>query len=709
MRVCRAPLSCAFLLIATMPLTTEAQTAPPQGDNPFFEEWTTPFGVPPFDRIKPEHFLPAFKEAVARQRREVEAIANSPDEPTFANTIEAMDRVGLLLSKVAGVFSNLSSANTTEQLQAINREVTPLLSAARDDIRLDPKLFARVDALWARRATLGLTAVQARLLEETHKGFVRGGATLDPAGKQRLREINGTLAMLGVKFGDNLLHDTNAFRLVLDKETDLDGLPPAVVAAAAEAATKAGLGGKWVFTLQAPSIWPFMQYATNRDLRKELLSAYTSRNDHGDAYDNKAVLLETVALRAERARLLGFATHADFVLDENMAKVPANVYGLLKQLWPPARAMAVREAAVLQEAAKAAGATFAIEPWDWRYYTEKVRKARYDLDEQALRPYFELDKVREGVFHVANALYGLTFVPRPDLPSYHPEVKAFEVRDRDGSHLGIFYADYHPRPGKRVGAWSSRFREQRVADGKSIRPVVVNVCNFSRPAGDAPALLSAEEVETLFHEFGHALHSLLSQVPYRGLSGVSRDFVELPSQIMENWAFEPDVLAVYAKHYKTGEAIPAALVEKLRKTETFDQGFATVEYLAASLLDMDWHTVTADRAVGDAGAFERKALARIQMPPQIVVRYRSPYFSHVFGPGGGYAAGYYSYIWAEVLDADAFQAFRQKGLFDPATARAFRTLLEKGNSEDPAVLYRTFRGADPNVAPLLKKRGLTTE
>jgi peptidyl-dipeptidase Dcp len=512
--------------------------------------------------------------------------------------------------------------------------------------------------------------------------------------------------MLGVKFGDNLLHDTNDFRLVIDKAADLDGLPPAVIAGAAEAAKKAGLEGKWLFTLQAPSIWPFMQYARNRDLRKQLLTAYITRNDHGDAYDNKAVLTRIATLRAERAKLLGYQTHAHYVLEENMAKAPDQVYGLLDQLWQPARAMAAGEATALQAVVKSEGGTFEIEPWDWRYYTEKVRKARYDLDEQALRPYFTLENARKGAFHVATKLYGLTFVPRPDLPVYHPEVQAFEVKDADGSHLGVFYTDYHPRAGKRVGAWSSRFREQRIKDGRSIRPVVVNVCNFSRPAGDAPALLSIEEVETLFHEFGHALHSLLAQVPYRGLAGVPRDFVELPSQIMENWVLEPEVLKAYAFHHKTGEVIPAALVEKIKKSETFDQGFATVEYLAASLLDMNWHTITADKAVNDPTAFERETMARIQMPPQIVSRYRSPYFNHIFGPGGGYAAGYYSYIWSEVLDSDAFQAFKEKGLFDQDTAKRFRTLLAKGNSEAPAVLYRTFRGADPSVEPLLVKRGL---
>ena len=579
-----------------------------------------------------------------------------------------------------------------------------MLAAHRDDIRLDPALFPRVKAVWDGRAGLTLDPDQKKLLEDTWKDFVRGGALLPKEGQERLRAINGELATLSVKFGDNLLKETNAYRLVIDKKEDLAGLPERVVAGGAEAAKKAGLEGKWLFTLQAPSLWPFLQCAENRELRRQIFTAYTTRGDHGDATDNKATLARIAALRAERAQLLGYKTHADFVLDENMAKTPARVYGLLDRLWTPAKAVAAREAADLQAAIKADGKDFALEPWDWSLYTEKVREARYALDEQALRPYFALDSVREGAFWVANRLYGLTFTELPNLPAYNPEVKAFEVKDADGSHLAVFYVDYHPRPGKRGGAWSSRYRGTWVEKGGSIRPVVVNVCNFSRPAGDAPALLSIEEVETLFHELGHGLASILSKVRYRGLASPPRDFVELPSQIMENWAIEPEVLQHYAKHWKTGEVIPAALVEKIKKSRQFNQGFATVEYLAASLLDMDWHTVTETKEK-DATAFEGATLERIGMPPQIVPRYRSPYFQHIFA--GGYSAGYYSYIWAEVLDADAFQAFKEKGLFDPATARSFRTnVLERGGSEDAMTLYVRFRGKEPSVEPLLEKRGL---
>jgi peptidyl-dipeptidase Dcp len=695
-----------FIVLIGTPAVAQPQGAAQASANPLLQTWTTPFGVPPFAEIRPEHIVPAIRQAIDEQRRDIDAIATNPQPPTFANTIEALETAGALLTKIRPVFSNLLSAESNDQLQAINRELTPLLTALGDDIRLNPKLFARVKTVWDRRASLGLQPAQHKLLENNYKSFVRGGANLDAAGQARLRKINGELAMLGVKFADSLLHDTNSYRLVIEDQADLAGLPASVVASGADAAKAAKMPGKRVYTLQAPSIWPFLQYADNRELRRQILTAYASRCDHGDEYDTKAVVARTAALRAERAALLGYKTHADFVLEENMAKTPAAVYQLLNQLWTPARAIAVKEAAALQEMIAKEGGTFELEAWDWRYYAEKVKKARYDFDEQAVREYFELGKVRDGAFYVANRLYGLTFTPRPDLPVYHPEVKAFEVKDADGSHLGVFYTDYHPRPGKRVGAWSSSFRSARMKDGKPVRPIVVNVCNFSRPAGDKPALLSLEEVGTLFHEFGHALSSLLSRVPYSGVGGVPRDFVEVPSQIMENWALEPEVLTVYAKHYTSGAVIPAALVQKIEAAEKFNQGFNTVEYLAASILDMDWHTVTATQPQ-DVVAFENASLAKMQMLPQIIVRYRSPYFNHIFGPGGGYASGYYSYIWSEVLDADAFQAFKEKGLFDQATARSFRTnVLERGGSEDAMTLYKRFRGREPSVEPLLVRRGL---
>jgi peptidyl-dipeptidase Dcp len=677
--------------------------------NPLLAEWTTPFGVPPFDLIRPRHFLPAFREAIARHSAEVNAIATNPGPATFANTIEALDASGELLNRVNLVFGNLGSAETNDELQAVAREVSPLTSAHQDDVNLNPALFARVKAVWDSRASLTLAPDQATLLEKAWKRFVRGGAQLSKADQQRLRDVNTELAGATLKFGDNLLQETNAARLVVDNRADLAGLPELVVAGAAEAAKKAGLEGRWLFKPQEPALSPFMMYADNRELRRQLFTAYTTRGDHGNAADNKAVLTRIATLRMERAHLLGYPTHAAYVLDDCMAKTPDKVYGLLDRLWPAAKKVAAREAQALQAAVAADGKSFQLEPWDWFYYREKVLKARYSLDEQALRSYFTLDNVREGVFWTAHRLYGITFTPLPNVPVYNPDVKAFEVKDADGSHLAVFYCDYHPRPGKRVGAWSGRYRDTWVENGRSIRPVVVNVCNFPRPAGDAPALLSLDETETMFHEFGHALHSILSKVRYRGVAQVPRDFVELPSQIMENWALEPELLQVYAKHWKTGEVIPQALVEKIKESRKFNQGFATVEYLAASLLDMDWHTIAEPRAL-DATAFENASLARIGMPAQIYPRYRSPYFQHIFGGGGGgYSAGYYAYIWAEVLDADAFQAFKEKGLFDPATARAFRTeVLERGGSEEAMKLYARFRGREPSIEPLLERRGLNS-
>jgi peptidyl-dipeptidase Dcp len=692
--------SLAVLLLAA-PAAPAPEAPPPP--NPFFQEWKTPFGVPPFDQVRAEHFLPAIEEGMARQKREVAAIAKSTEPATFANTVEALDASGRLLEKVTSVFSNLASAETNDALQAIQKKVAPMQAAHRDDLRLDAALFQRAKAVWDARETLSLEPDQKKLLEDTWKDFVRGGALLRKEGQERLRAINAELSGLSVTFADNLLKETNGYRLVIDRKDDLAGLPDRVVAGAAEAAKKAGLDGKWLFTLHAPSLWPFLQGADDRDLRRQIFAAYTTRADHGDATDNKTTLARIAALRAERAQLLGYRSHADFVLDENMAKTPARVYEFLDRLWAPARAVAAREAADLQAAIEADGKDFALEPWDWPYYTEKVREARFALDEQALRPYFALDRVREGAFWVANRLYGITFTEIPGLPVYHPEVKAFEVKDADGSHLAVFYVDYHPRPGKRGGAWSSRYRGTWVEKGVSVRPVVVNVCNFSRPAGDAPALLSIEEVETLFHELGHGLNSILSKVRYRS-SGPPRDFVELPSQIMENWATEPEVLQHYARHWKTGEAIPTELVEKIKRSRQFNQGFQTVEYLAASLLDMDWHTLAEAKEKAPT-VFEKATLERIGMPAQIVPRYRSPYFQHIFA--GGYSSGYYSYIWAEVLDADAFQAFREKGLFDQATARSFRTnVLERSGSEDAMTLYVRFRGKEPSVEPLLEKRGL---
>ncbi len=677
---------------------------PATASNPFDQEWKTPFGVPPFADIKEEHFLPALKEGMTRQKAEVLAIAGAKDAPTFDNTILTLERSGQYLERVSSVFFNLVGADTTPKLQAVNREAMPLLAAHRDDIHLNQALFLRVKAVWDARSGLQLAPDQARLLEHTYKGFVRSGAALTPDQQTRMRAINAEQSKLGVEFGDRLLKATKAFKLVIEQPAQLAGLPEGNRQAAVVAAKKAGLEGKWLFTLDGPSIWPFLEYAQDRDLRKRLLTGYLDRCSDGGDTDTRATVSRVAALRVEKAQLLGYRTWAEFVLEENMAKDPKGVYGLLDQVWKPALEVAKRERGELQAMMAKDLPGQKLEPWDWRYYAEKVKQAKYDFDEEAVKPYFAIDNVRQGAFAVAGRLYGVSFTEVKGIPVYEKEVRCFEVKEKYGGHLGLLYLDYHPRPGKRGGAWMSSYRSTWLKDGQRVDPVVVNVCNFTAPAGDRPALLTSDEVRTLFHEFGHALHGLFYKGRYRGTGGTPRDFVELPSQVMENWAMEPEVLKLYARHYQTGEVIPEAMVTRMRKAARFGQGFATVEYMAAALLDMDWHTLT-DTKPRDTAAFEKASLAKWGLIDEIPPRYRSPYFSHIMG---GYAAGYYSYIWSAVLDSDAFQAFKEKGnLFDPATAAAFRAeVLSRGGTEDPALLYRRFRGRDPRVEPLLEKRGL---
>jgi peptidyl-dipeptidase Dcp len=675
-------------------------------DNPFFSEFATPFGVPPFDLIKPEHYVPAFERGMAEQKKEVGAITSNATPPTFANTVEALERSGALLNKVAGVFNNMTSSNTNEELQRIDKELAPKLAQHGDDIAMNAALFARVKAVYDEKDRLTLETEEARLLEETYKDFVRGGAGLPPDKQARLRQVNEELSVLAVQFGENILKENNAFELVIDNEADLAGLPPAVVAGAADAAKERGKPGRWVFTLHKPSLIPFLQYSEKRELREKMFKAYIHRGANGNALDNTALASKEAALRVERAGLLGYKTHADYVLEKNMAKTPQAVYDFLGKLWTPALVRAKAEAADMQELIDKAGLEFKLEPWDWWYYAEKVKKAKYDLDDNALRPYFQLENVRDGAFMVANKLYGITFTERVDIPKYHEDVRVFEVKDADGSHLAVLYVDYYPRASKQGGAWMNNIREQSIRDGKDIRPVISNNGNFSKPTAGEPALISYEEALTLFHEFGHALHGILTRCKYESLSGtgVPRDFVELCSQIMENWAADPEVLKMYAKHYKTGEPIPDALLERMQKSRFFNQGFETVEYLAASFLDMDWHTRTEAKEL-DTVKFDAEAMVRIGLIPEIVSRYLSPYFTHIFS--GGYSAGYYSYIWAAVLDSDAFEAFKETSLFDRATAESFRkNILERGGTEDPMVLYKRFRGREPKIEPLLKKRGL---
>ena len=691
-------------LTALVCLSIPAMAAKPApAANPFFTPWKTPFAVPPFGQIKTEHFMPALEEGMKRQKLEIGAIVKNPAKATFKNTVAALDDSGLLLGKVYSVFGLLTGAETNDALQALEAKVGPMLAAHQDDIYLNEGLFQRVKAVYDHRASQKLNAEETMLLEKTYRRFVRGGANLEAAQKDRLRAINGELSSLKIKFSENLLKETNAYRLVVDKKADLAGLPEGQIIAAAEAAKGAGLEGKWVFTLKAPSIWPFLQSAENRDLRRQILTAYATRCDKGGETDNKAIFAKLASLRVEKAQLMGYKNWGEFVLAENMAKTPANAYKLLEQLWTPALKVARQEAADLQAMIDAEKDGFKLEPSDWRFYSEKVKKAKYSLDEEALKPYFPLEGVRNGAFTLAGKLYGVTFKERKDLPVYHPEVQAFELKEKDGKHLGILYMDFHPRPGQRGGAWMSTIQEQWIQNGKFISPIIYNVSNYARPAGDVPALLTPDEAETLFHEFGHAMHFMVANCRFRGSGNVAQDFVELPSQIMENWVFEPEMLKLYAKHYKTGEVIPQELVQKLKKAANFNAGFGWTERLAASFLDMDWHTLT-DAKVLDATAFETARMAKWGLIPEILPRYRTPYFAHA---ADEYSAGYYSYTWSEVLDSDAFQAFKETGnLFDPKTAKAFRKLLSKGGSEDPAALYREFRGRDPKVEALLEMGGL---
>ena len=674
--------------------------------NPFFSDYDTPFGVPPFEKIKEAHYMPAFKEGIKQGEAEIQAIVNNPDPPTFENTIEELERSGALLSKAQHVFFNLLSANTNDTMQEIAKEASPMFSKFRDDILLNERLYERVKAVYEQKDKLNLATEQEKLLDEYYKDFVRGGANLDDEKKAQLREINEELSLLSLQFGDNVLKEDNDFYIVLESEEDLAGLPENVISAAAEAASERGHEGKWVITLHKPSWIPFLQYSERRDLREKIYKGYINRGDNDNEYDNKKIASRMAALRVKRANLLGYKTHAHYVLEENMAQEPKNVYKLLDQLWEPALTRAKEEAAEFQQMIYDEGHDFKLESWDWWYYAEKVKKVKYNLDEEMTRPYCELENVIDGVVTLANRLFGINLVELPDMPTYHEDVTVFEVKDADGSHLGILYTDYFPRASKRGGAWMNNYRNQYKISGKDIRPIICNVGNFSKPTGDTPSLLSLDEVTTLFHEFGHGLHGMLSECTYERLSGtnVPRDFVELPSQIMENWATEPDMLKMYARHYKTGEPMPDDLIEKIKKAGKFNQGFATAEYLAASFLDMDWHTLTEPEKL-DPIEFENKTFARIGLIPEVISRYRSPYFRHIFS--GGYSSGYYSYIWAEVLDADAFQAFKENGLFDRKTGLAFRAnILEKGGTEDPMTLYVRFRGAEPKIDPLLEKRGL---
>jgi peptidyl-dipeptidase Dcp len=703
-----------YLLILSIILMTQAFSTQKEkavafdASNPFYSEYSTPLATPPFDAIKTEHFKPAIIAGIEQQSKEIDSIADNPKPATFENTIVAMDESGRLLSRVNHVFDAINGANTDSVIQAIADTVTPLMSEHRDNIYLNEKLFARIKAVHDdSSAVSSLTMEQKRLLDNYYKDFVRSGIMLNKEQKERLREINKQLDLLSLSFGKNLLAETNDYKLVIDNKDDLAGLPDDVVAIAAQTAKDNGMDGKWIFTTSRPSWEPFMQFEKNRSLREKLYKAMYSRCNNGNAYDNKENIKNIVNLRLEKAKLLGFPTSAAYVLDETMAKTPENVFKLLNDIWKYALPKAKEERAELQQMIKAEGGDFKLESWDWWYYAEKLRKQKYDLNEDEIKPYFVMENVvRDGAFACAHKLYGLNFTEIKNIPVYQKDVKVFKVTDADSSYVGVIFLDYFPRAGKRAGAWMSNLTEQSVREGKFIHPIVYNVANLNPPSGNTPSLLNIDQVETIFHEFGHALQGLLSKCNYEGVSGtnVYRDFVELPSQINEHWATNPEVLKMYAKHYQTGKTIPDELVQKIQKAKTFNQGFMTTELVAAAILDMKWHTIESPLTV-NVDTFENKVLNDIGLIPEIIVRYKSPYFAHIFD--GGYYAGYYSYLWAEVLDADAFQAFVEKGVFDQATAKSFRdNILSKGDTEDPMVLYRRFRGADPNPDYLLKNRGL---
>ena len=648
-------------------------------ENPFFQAWNTPYEIPDFGRIKTEHYMPAFREGMAQQKAEIEAIVNNPEAPTFENTILTLEYSGKLLNEVSSVFFNLTSCENSDEMEAIEEEVTPLLSAHGDDIALNAKLFERVKAVYNQRESLNLNAEQLRLLEEQYKGFVRGGANVPAEKQERFRQLNEQIASLTMRFAQNVLKATNAYSKELPDGTKV--------------------------TLDMPTWEPFMQTCADRTLREEVWHAFTDRCKDGE-YDNTGIIDTLVNLRLERAQILGFPTHADWVLDDCLAKTPANVYKCLLDIWGPALKVAKEERAIYQSMLEQDEPGSKLQPWDWRYYSEKYRVEKYALDDAEVRPYFALDSVREGAFMVANKLYGITFNERTDLPTYNKEARAFEVKDGDET-IGILYMDFHPRASKRSGAWMTEFRGQKHdLEGNNIIPIIQVVCNFTKPTADKPSLLNFDESETLFHEFGHALHGLLSKCTYPSLAGtnVPRDFVELPSQVMENWCRHPQVMKMYAHHYQTGEAIPDALIKKIEAAATYGQGFITTELLAASLLDMDYYSIKEQQQI-DPLQFEEQAMQKIGLIPEIISRYRSPYFQHIFTTG--YDAGYYSYTWTAILDADAFEAFAESGdLFNPELAKKFRHLLESGNTVEPMELYRAFRGKDPSPKALLKRKGM---
>ncbi len=693
-----------IILTSMLTITSCSGSNAEKSTNPLCRESSAPFGAPEFGLYKTSDFLPAFEQAIAEKRADIQKIIDCTDAPTYANTIDALEISGRLLDNVSSIFFTLNESDSNDEMLSIENAISPKLTELSGYIFMNDTLFSRIRTLYDSRGSLGLTEEQSIVLENYYKEFVRGGALLDAQDKRILLDIDTQLGLASIEFGSNLLADSKEFKLIVTDEKELSGLPEGVRQAALNAAKEANVEG-WLFTLDKPSCIPFLQYADSRHLREKIYKAYYNRGDNDNRYNNKNVIRRILDLRLQKARLLGFDTYADFKMDVKMAKTPQAATKLMEDIWSAAIKRAKEEAVELQKLIDSEGGKFKLEGWDWMYYTEKLRKAKYSLDENEIKPYFQLDNVRDGAFDCATKLFGLSFVPRNDIPIYNDSVKVFQVLDEEKKHLGIFYGDYFPRKSKRSGAWMTNFVNQIDLGGYNVRPMIVNVCNFTPASGDTPSLLNIDETLTLFHEFGHALHGMMTRTHYPSVSGtnVKHDFVELFSQIYEHWAMEPEVLMQYAKHYKTGEPIPAALIEKIKKASHFNSGFETTELVAAALLDMKMHSLT-DYTDFDCNEFEKQLRAEIGFIPEIEYRYRTCNFAHIFN--SGYSVGYYAYLWAEVLDADAFELFKERGIFDPATAKAFKHLLEMGGSEDPMVQYRKFRGADPNPQALLRSRGL---
>lgn len=696
-----------FILTAGALLSCQSENNQMQTDNPFYQEWDTPYGVPPFEQIQNEHYMQAFEDGMTQQLKEVEEIANNEDSPSFENTITAFEKSGELLGKVSKVFFNLTGAHTNDSLQGISRVISPRLSAHNDNIFLNAEFYGRVKSLFDQRSNLNLTSEQIKLLENYHTRFVRAGAALSDEEKMQMRALNEQLSSLSVKFGENVLAEDNNFELLVKDENQLAGLSENIKQAAWEAAQERGYVEAWLFTPHKPSLIPFITYSNDRNLRMQLKKGYINRGDNNNAYDNKELARQLANVRLEKANLLGYETWADYILAERMLNSPEKVYNLLDKVWPAAIAKAKEERDLMQQMAAAEGLEIEIGPWDWWYYAEKIKKEQYSLDENEIRPYLKVDNVINGSFILANKLFGLTFEEQTDIPKYHPDVRTYTVKNEAGELIGIYLSDWFYRTSKRGGAWMNTFRDQSNMEGDRVLPIVTNVGNFTKPTGDTPSLLSQDEANTLFHEFGHALHGLLSDCTYPSISGTStpRDFVEFPSQVMENWVFEPDMLAQYAFHYESGEVMPDDLVAKIRNAGKFNQGFSTVEYMAASYLDMAYHTITEPIEM-DINEFEKSAMDKIGMIDAIVPRYRTGYFRHAFSSPEGYSSGYYSYLNSEVMDADAFGAFRENGLFDKATANAYKEhILSKGGTIDAMEMYVNFRGREPEFDAILERRG----